>query len=139
MKNLLLGNIEVYKEPINWVVPGNSEDYSLDKDYSFILSHSSMNEYIEEKLGKGWRISNLKEIEYLTMCLLRDYDYYVPSTSLYIISETLESEDHFYRTFYSIAPFLSSSDLIEKPWIPGFFLGHNSRKKNFKIWPVKEI
>jgi len=138
MNYVKLGKIELSPYQVNWSVSGKPQDYFGRGNFDYLLDPSAMQERIDEKIGKGWRMPYLKEMIYIIQ--IRDLDInkseklYIPTISNYIVNETLENKsDNRFRIFCN-----PQGEENNQPWIPGFFTS-SAGMRNFKIQPVRDV
>jgi len=141
MEYIRLGNFELYPDQLNWSVPGVPEDYYGEKKVNYILSDFNFDEFIDKKIGKGWRLPKMKEMVYLgrvkSLDIAKTGKLYLPSISHYIVDETTNLTP-INGNYYQVSFFNpENKGPIVLPWMPGFFIS-NSGMRNFKIQPVRD-
>jgi hypothetical protein len=137
MNYTIVGNFEIYPDPINWSVPNKpNENYYQEDNLDYLLDEFIIDEIVES-LGEGWRLPDSKEMNYLNSLMNLGimgnqlFRYYP-----YIIKESVDPKfiDSSIRIFYN--PVTKST--MRQPWIPGYFLSE-SGPRNFKIQAVRNI
>lgn len=140
MEYVRLGNFEVWTDQLNWSVPGKPEDYiGMPQKYHFLLDQSLFDELIALKIGQGWRLPYLNEMNYIgdisySLGISKSKKLYMPTAYSYIVQETVNSSTEERKTFFS----LENRNSMSMPWIPGYFLT-NAGKRTFKIQPVRDV